>query len=369
MYTQVIEKLKLQMERQLPFVAYHKPAAESLHILTQDNDVLHHIHDYTEQGFVMAPYSHSRPAVLIPGIPEATALIVKKKKVVFDTPVFPDDVHEKNAYKKMVAQAITQISAGSLIKVVLSRKQKIPTALRPLTVFEQLVNSYPEAFTYIWYHPKVGLWMGATPETLLSLSGLRFTTMALAGTQKFEGNLKVSWGQKEQEEQRLVVDTIKRQLASLGIKNIKIHDRETLKAGNLLHLKTEIGVLLQAEENLGPLLDLLHPTPAVCGLPRDLAHDFIIKNENYDRSFYTGFLGTINQPAPQRGLRKRRNTENLAYTQFNKTSHLYVNLRCMAFLDKAVEVYAGGGITSGSEPEKEWWETVNKTQVMRRVLG
>ena len=98
--------------------------------------------------------------------------------------------------------------------------------------------------------------------------------------------------------------------------------------------------------SLKDLIRKLHPTPAVCGLPRDKAKEFIIKNENYNREFYTGFLGEIT----------------------NTDSSLFVNLRCMKLEENIANIYVGGGITKDSNSKQEWLETVSKTQTMKSVL-
>jgi isochorismate synthase len=72
------------------------------------------------------------------------------------------------------------------------------------------------------------------------------------------------------------------------------------------------------------VISVLHPTPAVCGLPKQEAKDFILENEGYDRKYYTGFLGELNKEA------------------FNKEtlkSDLYVNLRCMKIKDNQAHLY------------------------------
>jgi isochorismate synthase len=94
-------------------------------------------------------------------------------------------------------------------------------------------------------------------------------------------------------------------------------------------------------------LDTLHPTPAVCGLPKAAAKDFILQNENYDRCYYTGFLGEINT---------------------NLKTELFVNLRCVEIIDTFAAIYVGGGITLDSNPEDEWLETSNKTNTIKSVL-
>ena len=112
---------------------------------------------------------------------------------------------------------------------------------------------------------------------------------------------------------------------------------------------------------LDNLINKLHPTPAVCGLPKEEAKDFILKNEGYHREFYTGFLGELNMPAEE-GIKD------------NKSTSLFVNLRCMKIQphskggNNSAIVYIGGGITKDSDPENEWKETVAKSEVMKKVL-
>lgn len=187
--------------------------------------------------------------------------------------------------------------------------------------------------------------MGATPETLLSIKGKVFKTMALAGTQLFKGIEKVDWGEKEKEEQQIVTDFILNQLQGFPV---QITDPFTKKAGSLLHICTEISGELSSNDQLGNLIHKLHPTPAVCGLPKEKAKSFIIKSENYKRAFYTGFFGELN---------------------FNYTSDLYVNLRCLQIKGHSANLYVGGGITEDSNPINEWEETVSKSEVIKRVLG
>src|SRR5690606_16197073 len=120
--------------------------------------------------------------------------------------------------------------------------------------------------------------------------------------------------------------------------------------------------------NLKNLIAALHPTPAVCGLPKIEAREFILKNENYDREFYTGFLGEINMPQEVRRSSNRRNQENQAYSSIVPKTSLFVNLRCMKLTEDSVEIFVGGGITKESIPEAEWEETQNKAGTMKAVL-
>ena len=129
---------------------------------------------------------------------------------------------------------------------------------------------------------------------------------------------------------------------------LKVSPIETIKAGNVLHLLTKIyGALKLDKYNLKNFINALHPTPAICGIPRKKAKQFILDSEGYNREFYTGFLGELNS---------------------EERSELYVNLRCMQLKQNNAIIYVGGGITKDSIPEKEWIETVNKTNTIKKVL-
>lgn len=220
---------------------------------------------------------------------------------------------------------------------------------------------------YCWYHPKVGLWLGATPELLFQVEGKQLTTISLAGTQPYKRVSKVTWTNKEIEEQQIVTDYIAHQIEPFS-KPINISDVETIRAGSLLHLKSRITGLINDTAELKSIIQALHPTPAVCGFPKQDAKDFILKNENYNREFYTGFLGELNLKHAKTRNKNRRNIENNAYTVVKKQSNFYVNLRCMQLKDHKALIYVGGGITKDSVAKKEWEETINKTKTIGNVL-
>lgn len=374
--TDLFQRLEDHYAMRLPFVAYKKSREKNVNVIFQDDAQLHEATTFEESGFIFAPFEKGKKRVLIPGKPLEAAFDFADFTADFTekTIDFKPDLaileEEKQKHIRLVTQAIDEIKSSDLQKVVLSRKQIADNSKDPLILFKALVNAYPDAFTYIFFHPKIGMWLGATPETLLSVNGLRFKTMALAGTQTITENQEVSWGNKETEEQQLVVDDIVKNLEAFHIKKLTVGDRETIRAGNVLHLRTVIsGVMQAAKQQLEQIITALHPTPAVCGLPRDTAASFIKQYEEYDREFYTGFLGELNLEKENYRSNNRRNTENLAYKSIKKSTDLYVNLRCMQYVDKQVFIYVGGGITRDSVPEKEWDETVAKAQTMLRVLS
>lgn len=195
------------------------------------------------------------------------------------------------------------------------------------------------------------MWTGATPERLLKAEQNKFYSVALAGTRKYEGTTDVNWPNKEKEEQQFVTEYILDNLKNVA-SEIVVSSPYTAKAGNLLHIKTDIEGVLNEKSTLREVVSVLHPTPAVCGLPKVTAKDFIIRNEGYDRQYYTGYLGELNKD----------------FTGDDGETDLYVNLRCMQIKDGSAIIYSGCGITKDSVPEKEYTETVNKSMTMKKLI-
>jgi len=356
--------------KNLPFVAYSLPNTFETKAVLQKDKALYKIEDYNETGFVFAPFDIRKDAILMPYSKSRTLLtlddivIGKEEKVHFD--INNDEPHHLH----LVEKGIESINKGELQKVVLSRKETLDLEfpLDPLKVFKTLLNNYNSAFVYCWYHPKVGMWLGATPETLLSVERNRFSTMALAGTQDYVGTLDVNWSSKEIEEQKMVSKYVEKVLQE-HIKNIEVSEVQTVKAGKLLHLRTDIsGEFIDHSKSIQKLILKLHPTPAVCGLPKIDAMQFILDNEHYNREFYSGFLGELNKETKVQPRSGRRNIENTAYTFNKRSTNLFVNLRCMQLQGSKAILYVGGGITKDSNPENEWLETVNKTNTIKSVI-
>ncbi|MFK8059826.1 MAG: chorismate-binding protein [Polaribacter sp.] len=351
----IFDKINDFYSKNLPFVGYRKPNSDKVAAFFMNSDELYFTSKFTERGFVFAPFNSEEKAILFP---KENAEFIKEN-IVFDDifnlkdTSFVDKITDKESHLYLVEKALDEINKNEIKKVVVSRKEDVYfTDFELLTVFKKLLKTYKNAFVYVWFHPKVGLWFGATPETLLHISKDNFKTMSLAGTQVYENSEQVVWKPKELEEQQLVTDFIENQLKPIAV-NLKIDKTETVKAGNLLHLRTRVEGKLKTNSNLKELIRSLHPTPAVCGLPREMAKNFINKNENYERTFYTGFLGEI----------------NVQDSEFNtQSSQFYVNLRCMRIEDKIASIYVGGGITKDSNAKKEWEETVSKSKTMKKVL-
>lgn len=253
-----------------------------------------------------------------------------------------------------VEKAIKTIQNEEMEKVVLSRNslESLPSSFSPLAAFELMQKEYPRAFVSLVSVPGVGTWMGASPEILVSINQDQiFHTVALAGTQPAVENVADAiWRQKEIEEQGMVERYILSCFKSLRLREYTEVGPRTIIAGNLMHLRTDFKVDLKevAFPTLGSdMLALLHPTSAVCGLPKGPALQFILTHEGYDRGYYSGYLGPVGS---------------------STGTHLFVNLRCIELLQRQVILYAGAGITGGSDPQKEWQETQHKMQTMRKIL-
>ena len=259
-------------------------------------------------------------------------------------------------YTQLVQKGVDAIKDKQFKKVVLSRAKAVdlPDSFDYVQTFMKLCQTYANALTYLVYIPQVGTWMGATPETLISTDEHQhFRTIALAGTQRYNPDIPLShtaWMQKEIEEQAMVSRYIINCFKKIRLREFEEEGPKTVIAGNLVHLCTRFRVDMQ-DVNFSELgtvmLDLLHPTSAVCGMPKEASQEFILKNENYHRDFYSGFIGPVN---------------------IEQASHIFVNLRCMQIVGKQAVLYAGAGITEDSIPEKEWRETEIKSQTMLSVL-
>lgn len=273
----------------------------------------------------------------------------------------------KQEFIDLVEKGITEIENGIFQKVVLSRTKQIvlPADFDVVATFDKLCEAYPSAFISAVSLPHLGVvWMGASPEVLVSQDseGI-FRTMALAGTQSAydsDGNLikpsEALWRQKEIEEQSFVTRYIINCLKKIRVREFEEEGPKTVIAGNLMHLRTDIiidTVAINFPQLATVMLDLLHPTSAVCGMPKIPATEFILSNEGYDRDFFSGFLGPVNIQSSER----------------EAESHIFVNLRTMKIEGNVATLYAGCGITADSNPEKEWNETEMKTQTLGKVLS
>jgi len=361
------QKIDFALKQNIPFVSYRKPFFDEITFITQKNPKLNYLENYSQKGFVFAPFDTSAKTILFPlDQCENSTFRIQHSEFSIQNSEFNNQYLDKEKHLKLVKKGIDFIKKTTVKKIVLSRKETFEQPnFNAIQTFLKLLQNYKNAFVYIWYHPEIGLWLGATPETLVQIKNNNFKTMSLAGTQEYINTLAVTWQEKEIQEQKYVTDYIVNELTNLKI-DCKSDNATTIKAGNLLHLCSDISGRISSKQTSGLIIKALHPTPAVCGLPKEDAKQFILENENYKREFYTGFLGELNFEESRKSNRK--NIENQAYKLHQKTSNLFVNLRCMQVNKSEINLYIGGGITAESNPEKEYIETVIKSKTIKKCL-
>ncbi|WP_455591716.1 isochorismate synthase [Bacteroides sp.] len=340
------------------FILFRKPDSDVLYVgwsYKDCNQTFQHLNELNGQsGYVIAPFraDENHPIVLIP-IDDFFGCSLPKG--IENLPPLKDNAIEQTGVDEEYAQRfevfVRQLRDKVFDKLVLSRSvERQDVEFNDVAkAFSYAFNRYPHSYVYMLYTPQTGLWVGSTPEIMLQSKGdVIWSTVALAGTQPLlrGGKLPQRWSAKQRKEQEYVAAYIRRQLESMDIKSLEKGPYPTY-AGALSHLKTDFYFLKPDEDKIGDLLSLLHPTPAVCGLPKEEAYRFILENEGYDRSYYSGFVGLLDP---------------------KEKPDLYVNLRCMNMQDGKLTLYAGGGLLASSELNDEFQETEKKMQTMKGVI-
>jgi len=374
------------VDNKLAIAAWRLPAENSIHVILSHSAIKQSRDTTIEElptGFVVAPFDIEKERVFLQAdyhftflnevlqtenTPEANASTMwLRQKLHTDslkvsdtaTPYYlkPPGIADSDDFKSIVNAGVDEIEKGNLEKVVPSRTKTIslPDDFDVVKTYIKLSQRYPHAMVSFISTPETGTWLGASPELLVSVeNNTTFKTVALAGTQPYhEGiNLKsVAWTQKEIEEQALVERYIISCFKKIRVREYEEYGPKTFVAGNLMHLKSDFVVNMQ-EINFPQLgsvmLQLLHPTSAVCGMPLEPALNFLKNHEQHSRDLYSGYLGPINM---------------------KQQTALFVNLRCMQLHEDAATLYAGAGVTIDSQPEAEWLETEIKMNTLSNVLN
>ena len=339
------------------YAIYRLPHEDHATLITQSVGEPMELHSLTElngkQGFVVAPFEvkADQPVVLIQGKTETIALSNEQLTADDGKNRLPSDM--SNYYKVDFANYHSQLEADKFRKIVLARcaDEQMPNGVKPIDLFYRACQLYPRLFIALVNTEKSGCWLTATPEILLDGHGADWRTIALAGTMKLEGDQldgegeTLTWSTKNIQEQRIVATYITECLEQFT-GDFREEGPRTVRAANLVHLRSDFTFKLADNNKIGDLLQALHPTPAVCGLPKREAFKFIVKNEHTPRRYYSGFMGPVAQ----------------------EDTHLYVSLRCMNIDGDVCHLYAGGGLLKDSVEEQEWLETEAKMETMKKLL-
>ena len=284
------------------------------------------------QGFILTDHSGNKKYLFQEGV-------VSEKPQ--ETVAMPR-VLSQEEYLERGNQFLSNLKAQGIEKAVFSRIKQVTLGIDPELAFELLEKAYPSSFVYLIRSQKLGTWIGASPEVLANFMNGTFFTVALAGT--LPADSTEEWTEKEAREQQAVTDFIQ-DTASNFSQHIQVSERKEIVAGPVRHLRTEITFPLD-QEKFWDLIALLHPTPAVSGLPVDSALGLIRAHEAHDRKLYTGYLGLIEEARVR----------------------LFVNLRCGEWIEDQFYLYLGGGYNDRSMVEKEWEETENKSRTLLNIL-
>jgi len=353
--------------RHIPFVSYRLPGHSAITTLVQYKSFPQKITDFDElnacEGFVIAPFTANngfesyllKPDLEFKDNTISSEIIAELSRSELFQTISSNDTIEttlQEEFEHNVNKVIETIKTGKLRKVVISKTHvmEVPATFSVSHFYQKLCVTYPNAYVYFISMPEVGCWMGATPEPLLTSENDFMFTVSLAGTQAYNGLAleQYSWSEKELDEQAIVTNFIANTLIENGIQDFTKSKVENYRAGNLIHLKSGFEFRKDALKNdISKLITALHPTPSTGGLPKIAARDFILENEKHNRSYYTGFLGTIH---PENGCQ------------------LFVNLRCMQLNEQKIVLYSGAGITESSVAKNEWIETENKLETLKRVI-
>jgi len=257
-------------------------------------------------------------------------------------------------WTESVRRILSAIDAGEVRKVVLAR-QLVVEAGAPfdrLAILDRLRRGHPSCFTYA-----AGGFVGASPELLVRRRGDDVASCPMAGTvqrgatpeedEALTATLRRSV--KEAEEHRLLVEAVVSALAPVCVGPPEAGEPDVVRFPTVAHLATRVsGVLREPAPSALALAGLLHPTPAVGGLPRVEALAAIAALEEFDRGLYAGPVGWVDA---------------------NGDGEWAVALRGAQLDGRRARLAAGAGIVAGSDPEAEWAETEAKLRPMLAAVG
>ena len=266
------------------------------------------------------------------------------------------------AYRRIVGEALVELYEGDLEKVVLSRQLRLgydAAPLSPAEVFRRLREQHPSAYAFSVADPQRRSWhLGASPELVMSVRDAVCATFPLAGsapraasgdpTEDAQVGEALMRSPKDRAEHTAVVEDLAERLRPLCLSLEVPAVPSLVRTPQLWHLGTRITGRLRP--GLGSLeaARAIHPTPAICGVPREAAIRRIRETESAGRGFFGGLVG---------------------WSAPSGDGQWALNLRSARVQPDQAVLFAGAGVVRGSTPEGEHAETVTKLSTFLRVLG
>ncbi len=280
------------------------------------------------------------------------------------TPVHPaqqtmalDELMDRPTWRRLVGAGIRKIQAGDLQKVVFARARHLHAGepLDPVGALLELELRYPDCYRFLFEPVSGHAFYGATPELLAKVSGSELHTVALAGsirrgeTEAEDAALgeRLLKNPKERHEHALVVEAVEKILDKL-VEALAVSPQPGLrKLGNIQHLETQILAKLRDPQGVLPVIEALHPTPAVGGVPRDAALELIHRSEPFQRGWYAAPVGWMDP---------------------NGDGLFTVAIRSAITVGSQTRLFAGAGIVGDSQPDREWQEIELKFRPLMEAL-
>ncbi|KPN30995.1 anthranilate synthase component 1 [Halolamina pelagica] len=259
------------------------------------------------------------------------------------------------AWAAGIESAVERIEAGDLRKVVLAVALAVTLeeAVDISDALERLRRSYPDCFRFLIQPTDEAGFFGVPPERLVHLDGDHARTDALAGTvargdtPEEDAALADSLleSEKLQHEQALVAETIEERLAPMG--EVTVAEQGVRKLATVQHLHTPIEADLDGDPHVLDLVDALHPTPAVGGLPPETAERVIRETETFERGWYAAPVGWFDADGD---------------------GEFAVGIRSAVAGGRRATLFAGNGIVADSDPADEWEEVSLKFEPILAAL-
>lgn len=266
------------------------------------------------------------------------------------------DVSATSHFQAGVRSALDLIERRAFHKIVLAHAVDVRSPL-PFHLTHSLHNlrlRHPDCYVFATSNGQGHTFLGASPERLISLRDRQLITDALAGsaprgTTPCEDATLASHllnSTKELHEHRVVIDFITQYLSDLGIAPSHAPLR-LLQLANIQHLHTPIQAVVPPDVHLLDIVAALHPTPAVAGMPREIACEHICRYELFERSLYAAPIGWVDHAG---------------------NGEFAVGIRSALMCGNQARLYAGAGIVAGSDPSRELAEVQLKLQALLSAL-
>jgi menaquinone-specific isochorismate synthase len=284
---------------------------------------------------------------------------LKKPKLHMSaTPFFAETlVPEHNKWNLLVEEALAWLNENGIRKVVLSRKKilKSQVSWDPDILFQGIEKIKEDSFLFFCRQQNGAAFLGRSPERLFKLSRGFLTSDAIAGTRQRSDSLQdddrlaaeLMGSVKDIEEHRIVVEYIYRRMAELCLDVVLDASPEPLKLKHLQHIITRIRGRLKNGCHPAAMMRMLHPTPAVGGVPPESSNEMILRLEPFKRGWYAAPIGWMSKNAAE----------------------FAVGIRSALVCDKELHLFGGAGIVAKSNPDLEWEETGHKMANFTRILG